>query len=787
MAISSNIFAQTITVSGGITVFTPTSVIVDANLTITGGGNINAATVNFGGGYISTEDRLVYPINLFGVTGTWTTATGVLRLSGTATTAQYQQILRSIRYNNTTGTIGQRTVNFTLGDAIPFRPCGATENHYYRFVTSTNITWTNARTAAASQNYFGLTGYLLTIMCQAENDLAFNSINQDGWIGASDAANEGDWRWVTGPEAGTQFWSGNGSGSPVGGNYNNWYSGEPNNDLGNEDYAHFWNTAGAGQWNDYPNTPSAMVGYYVEFNGNIPVTGSKIVDVCNTNITQQPVNQNNICAGANISYTTIANCADTYQWQVSTNGGATFTNITNGGVYNYATTESLNITGVTFGMNNYQYRCRVMNTTSNAAILTLETVPPIFNANPGNLTAQCDINEQPVYTNYTEFTTAGGSATDNCGINTASFTIISNVSDGNSCPEIVTRTYRIADICGNTTVYTQTITINDDILPIFDANPGNLTAQCDINEQPVYTNYTEFTTAGGSATDNCGINTASFTIISNVSDGNSCPEIVTRTYRIADICGNTTVYTQTITINDDILPTITVVENQNLNTDPSSCFYTVIGNEFNSIATDDNCGIASVVHDYDGGGNTLEGKQFPAGQSITVTWTITDNCGNVQTASFVITVTDAEYPEITAQDDLTTCNPQGEQSAIVTFDTPIATDNCSATLEQIAGLSSGSNFPLGLTINTFIATDEAGNETYMSFNVSVQTSSEAPAITTCEDSPFCLYTKDAITLNYGGGVVGNGASVKWYSDIECTNYLGSDNNLIINSPEETSN
>ncbi len=145
-------------------------------------------------------------------------------------------------------------MNFTLGDAIPFRPCGATENHYYRFVTSTNITWTNARTAAASQNYFGLTGYLLTIMCQAENDLAFNSINQDGWIGASDAANEGDWRWVTGPEAGTQFWSGNGSGSPVGGNYNNWYSGEPNNDLGNEDYCQMYflgNTAG--KWNDIPN------------------------------------------------------------------------------------------------------------------------------------------------------------------------------------------------------------------------------------------------------------------------------------------------------------------------------------------------------------------------------------------------------------------------------------------------------------------------------------------------------------------------------------------------------
>ena len=43
---------------------------------------------------------------------------------------------------------------------------------------------------------------------------------------------------VTGPESGTQFWSGLSGGSTVGGNYANWGTGEPN-DSGGEDCAQF--------------------------------------------------------------------------------------------------------------------------------------------------------------------------------------------------------------------------------------------------------------------------------------------------------------------------------------------------------------------------------------------------------------------------------------------------------------------------------------------------------------------------------------------------------------------
>ena len=63
------------------------------------------------------------------------------------------------------------------------------------------------------------------------------------------------------------------------------------------------------------------------------------------------------------------------------------------------------------------------------------------------------------------------------------------------------RTWTATDDCGNTSTCVQTITIDDTVDPTFDATPGDLTAQCDITEQPAYADYAAFTAAGGSASD----------------------------------------------------------------------------------------------------------------------------------------------------------------------------------------------------------------------------------------------------------------------------------------------
>lgn len=73
---------------------------------------------------------------------------------------------------------------------------------------------------------------------------------------------------------------------------------------------------------------------------------------------------------------------NTYQWQVSTDGGASFTNISNNAVYGGATTTTLNFSNVPVAYNGYLYRCLVsgpcgQNVPGNSAGLTVQSAPVI--------------------------------------------------------------------------------------------------------------------------------------------------------------------------------------------------------------------------------------------------------------------------------------------------------------------------------------------------------------------------------------------------------------------------
>src|ERR687888_666082 len=103
------------------------------------------------------------------------------------------------------------------------------------------------------------------------------------------------------------------------------------------------------------------------------------------------------------------------------------------------------------------------------------------------------------------------------------------------------------------------------------------------------------------------------------------------------------------------------------------------------------------------------GAAFPVGVTTNV-FQVTDTAGNTATCSFTVTVNDAQPPTIVCPANIVTTNDVGQCSALVSYTPPVGTDNCSGALTtQIAGLTNGAAFPVGVTTNVFQVADAAGN------------------------------------------------------------------------------
>ena len=117
-------------------------------------------------------------------------------------------------------------------------------NKCYKFF-SAKKQWTEARNECQVQVQVsaswksGYKGDLASVPDMATNNfLASLESTEEAWIGATDAKNEGHWRWSDGTRM----------------SFTNWADGEPNNHYhGKEDYA-LTNYHGiTGRWNDFSN------------------------------------------------------------------------------------------------------------------------------------------------------------------------------------------------------------------------------------------------------------------------------------------------------------------------------------------------------------------------------------------------------------------------------------------------------------------------------------------------------------------------------------------------------
>ena len=345
------------------------------------------------------------------------------------------------------------------------------------------------------------------------------------------------------------------------------------------------------------------------------------------------------------------------------------------------------------------------NTSSCTQTINIQdNIAPIL-TRPANITINCDDSSLPGMT-------GSATATDNCDPTPTigySDVVVPGSCAGNYT---ISRTWKAADHCNNITSSVQTITVQDNTPPSINC-PGPLMAEC-LSEVPA----SDISLV--SATDNCA-GPIIITFVSDVSDGKTCPNIITRTYSAKDACGNISTCSQFIIIQDytdpDLVgvPADITVNCKNIPT-------------VSTVTATDNCNVAPLIAYSE----VKTPGTCPGNYTLTRTWLATDNCGNSTSDYQDITVQDITPPAIT-------CLVSGNQ----TVDTnsgnvylhssgswdASATDACSSfTLTaSLSGATSGSalmtlngvSFNSGMTTVTWNAMDACGNHSSCSFTVTV--------------------------------------------------------------------
>ncbi len=280
-------------------------------------------------------------------------------------------------------------------------------------------------------------------------------------------------------------------------------------------------------------------------------------------------------------------------------------------------------------------------------------------------------------------------------------------------------TWTATDVAGNTSTCLQTVTVTDDENPVITcAANQNQSTDAGVCEAAV-------TVVAPSASDNCGVQSVinDYNASSDASDVYSLGS-TTIVWTVTDLYGNTATCSQTITITDDEVPSITCATNQTHNVDVGECAANVT---VTPPVIGDNCGVLSYENDITSSSNA-DGI-YPVG-TTTITWTVTDNSNNSSACTQDITVIDNEAPAIVCSSNKTQNTDAGLCNANVVISIPVTSDNCAvagATNNFNGTADASGTYPLGITNVVWTVTDIYGNSSSCTFTVEI-TDVELPSI-----------------------------------------------------------
>ncbi len=311
----------------------------------------------------------------------------------------------------------------------------------------------------------------------------------------------------------------------------------------------------------------------------------------------------------------------------------------------------------------------------------IDTTAPTLTGVPANAMVECsDIPAAPEVI-----------ASDNCD---SELDVLFDESEIvlNSCTYQINRTWTTQDACGNSTSITQLLVVQDTTVPeILTAPLSEITLECANQELPVPPTFN----------DNCD-EELNIEFISGISNSNNCGYDIERSWIASDNCGNSTIFTQIVHVLDTTQPTlqnVPISTTVDCSAIPAPAVVTAI----------DNCDTTLAVA-------FAEAEDASeCGKIITRTWTVSDDCGNITSATQMITAVDSNSPQVISEP----ADATYDCSDVIPNIQPLFIDECDTQLTVVA-TSENENVGCNYLIHkTWTATDDCGNSTVVYQDITI--------------------------------------------------------------------